>query len=51
MAEIIKLDDRKRRPQRERYPTIKKIVDGEIIECVNIDALPSESLSKFLATE
>jgi hypothetical protein len=48
MSEIIQLEER-RRPMTTNNPAlIKKIVDGETIECVNVDALtPAERLKYF----
>lgn len=50
MSEIIKFEDRRNRPQPQRcpHPIIKKVVDGEVVECVDLDALPPEALSEYL---
>jgi hypothetical protein len=50
MSQIIRLTDHRRRRPPE-YAIVKKIVDGEIIECVDIDALPPDRISEFLAIE
>lgn len=48
MAEIISLEDRKRMKRHPDQQIIKKVVNGQIIECVNIDALPLELQSSYL---
>lgn len=51
MPEIVSLADRKRDRLTRNVQIIEKIVDGEIIKCVNIDMLPPELLPHFLAVE
>lgn len=54
MADIIRLEDRRRKPT----PTdgcrdsrvIIKIVDGEEVECINIDALSETQKSQYLSS-
>lgn len=50
MSQVIRLVDRRRRRPPD-YAIVKKIVDGEIVECVDIDALPPDRISEFLAIE
>jgi hypothetical protein len=49
MSEVVHLGDRKRKAHGNDYPIIKKIVDGEIIECVNLDALTPAQYKKYLS--
>jgi hypothetical protein len=49
MAEIIRLQDHKRNASEGDYPIITKVVDGEIVECVNFDTLTSAQYSKYLS--
>lgn len=51
MPEIISLAERKRERTVHNPHIIEKIVDGEVIKCVNIDTPPPQLLSHFLATE
>jgi hypothetical protein len=52
MSDVIRLEDRKRKhPRLSDVPIIKKIVDGEVVECVDIDALPPEQQNRFIASE
>jgi hypothetical protein len=50
MSEVIRLDERKSKTNKYGdYPIIRKIVDGEIIECVNLDALTPAQYAKYLS--
>lgn len=52
MADIIRLEDRKYTLRRSSDGIIRKIVDGEIVECVNLDAMtPSQLAAYFAAAE
>lgn len=44
MAEIVPFTRRKRG---KNIPTFEKIVDGEVIECVDVDALSPEQRAEF----
>jgi hypothetical protein len=48
MSDIVRLEDYRRPLERDGYPTIIKIVEGETIECIDIDALSSNQLEKYL---
>ena len=48
MSEVVHLEDRRCKDKGD-YPIIKKMVDGEIIECVNLDTLTPAQYSKYLS--
>lgn len=45
MAEIVPFT--RRRGRGKNIPTFEKIVDGEVIECVDVDALSPEQRAEF----
>lgn len=49
MSDVIRFQDHKRKANNDDYPIIKKIVDGEVIECVNLDALSPAQYQKYLS--
>ena len=49
MAEIIQFEERRRDAALVGIPVIEKIVDGKIIECVDIDALPPSQRCHFIS--
>jgi ABC-type transporter MlaC component len=49
MSNIVQLADR-RRAISQNNQIIKKLVDGEIVECVNLDSLTPAELSKYFST-
>jgi hypothetical protein len=49
MSEIISFVSRKRQRLAHNVPIIEKIVDGQIVECVNLDALSPSQLSAYFA--
>jgi hypothetical protein len=51
MPKIVSLAERKRERVSRNVQIIRKIVDGEVVECINIDALPPPLLPYFLAIE
>jgi hypothetical protein len=51
MPEIISLAERKRARIAQNPYIIEKVVDGKIVECVNVDALPPQLLSRFLSLD
>ena len=51
MPEVIQFERRLRSSGRSEYPTIQKIVDGEIINCVNVDELTATQRLKYFAGE
>ena len=52
VAEIIAFATRKPKiPRDNNLRIIRKVVDGEIIECVNIDELPPDQQSEYLALD
>jgi hypothetical protein len=48
MANVIRLEDRRRRANGDP-PVIQKLVDGETVECVDVDALTPSQFEKFFA--
>jgi hypothetical protein len=52
MSDVIQFEERRRAANHCGNPvSIKKIVDGKTIECVNVDALTPDQLSKYFAQE
>jgi hypothetical protein len=49
MPEIISFAARKRQRLAHNVPIIEKIVDGQIVECVNLDGLSPSQLSAYFA--
>jgi hypothetical protein len=49
MSEIIQFQPRKRKTSHGDCPIIEKIVDGKIIECVNVDDLTQIQRSKYFS--
>jgi hypothetical protein len=50
MSELIRLNEHQRSASKNRrYPIIQKIVDGELIECVNLDELTPAQYEKYLS--
>jgi hypothetical protein len=49
MAEIIQFNDRKGQASPGNSKIIKKLVDGEIVECTNFDALTATQQLSFLS--
>jgi hypothetical protein len=47
MSDVIQLKDRRRETKQKNI--IKKIVNGEVVECVNIDALTPDQFSKYFS--
>jgi hypothetical protein len=50
MADIVQFAPRKRKPNSVDYPIITKVVDGKIVECVNVDALSLAQRARYFAT-
>lgn len=51
MGDIVRFGDWKRKSHyRPNDPIVKKFVDGEVIECVNFDALTPVQQSTYLAS-
>jgi hypothetical protein len=50
MGEIIRFEDRKSRKM-ANHTVIRKLVDGELIECVNVDVLTPAQLSRYFSEE
>jgi hypothetical protein len=48
MAEIISFEDHKQQRSRDSS-IVEKVIDGEIVECVNVDALTAIEQQKFLS--
>jgi hypothetical protein len=51
MSEIVSLAERQRMRLTRHVQTIEKIVDGEVVKCVNIDLLPPSLVTHFVAVE
>jgi hypothetical protein len=50
VADIISFAERKLQRDKGAYPIVKKEVEGEVIECVNVDSLTSEQRSKYFSS-
>ena len=49
MAEIIQFKDHKHQTSQGNYKIIKKLVDGECVDCVNLDMLTPAELATYFA--
>jgi hypothetical protein len=49
MGEVVSLEERRRKTSEASYPIIRKVVDGEVIECVDVDALSPAQYAKWRA--
>jgi hypothetical protein len=51
MSNIIQFKEYKRRADHGSYPVIKKLVDGEVIECIDFDGLTPNQRSQLLSSK
>jgi hypothetical protein len=50
MADIIRLEERRPPRRQDEFPIIKKVVEGQIVECIDIDALSSIQQTKYFGS-
>lgn len=51
MDKVPPLAERRARSQEPPVPTIKKIIDGKVVEYVNLDTMTPAQLARYLACE
>ncbi len=49
MAEIIHFENRKRQNAADNCPIIEKVIDGEIVQYINLDTLTPSQYSMFFS--
>jgi hypothetical protein len=49
MAKIVYLSDRKQASRSATFPVIQKVVEGKVIECVNVDLLTAAQRAAYFS--